>query len=99
MGQGDWLLWPAQPRGRPAARDIRGGARIQDLMTDFDFAPPAPGAYDPDLPAGGKIPRSSMGPTIALRHGKPIFSIGAAGGSTIITTVLQTRTNHVDFGM
>ena len=29
----------------------------------------------------------------------PEFAIGAAGGSTIITTVVQTLINHVDFGM
>ena len=75
------------------------GFLLNDEMTDFDFAPPAAGASDPNLPAGGKIPRSSMGPIIALRHGKPVFSIGAAGGSTIITTVVQTLINHVDFGM
>ena len=40
-----------------------------------------------------------MGPVIALQHGKPVFAIGAAGGSTIITTILQTLINHVDFGM
>jgi gamma-glutamyltranspeptidase/glutathione hydrolase len=75
------------------------GFLLNDEMTDFDFAPPTPGARDPNLPAGGKIPRSSMGPVIALRHGKPVFAIGAAGGSTIITTVVQTLINHVDFGM
>ncbi|HEY2652889.1 MAG TPA: gamma-glutamyltransferase, partial [Solirubrobacteraceae bacterium] len=75
------------------------GFLLNDEMTDFDFAPSAPTAYDPNLPAGGKIPRSSMGPIIALRDGKPVFAIGAAGGSTIITTVVQTLINHVDFGM
>jgi gamma-glutamyltranspeptidase/glutathione hydrolase len=75
------------------------GFLLNDEMTDFDFAPSTPGAYDPNLAAGGKIPRSSMGPIIALRHGKPVFSIGAAGGSTIIETVVQTLINHVDFGM
>jgi gamma-glutamyltranspeptidase/glutathione hydrolase len=40
-----------------------------------------------------------MGPVIALRNGQPRFAIGAAGGSTIITTVVQTLINHVDFGM
>ncbi len=75
------------------------GFLLNNEMTDFDFAPPAPGAYDPNLPAGGKIPRSSMGPVIALRHGQPDFAVGAAGGATIITTILQTILNHVDFGM
>ena len=75
------------------------GFLLNDEMTDFDFAPSSPGASDPNLPAGGKQPRSSIGPIIALRQGKPVFSIGAAGGSTIITTVVQTLINHVDFGM
>ncbi len=75
------------------------GFLLNDEMTDFDFAPRSPGAYDPNLPAGGKQPRSSMGPIIAFRHNKPVFSIGAAGGSTIIETVVQTLINHVDFGM
>ena len=75
------------------------GFLLNNEMTDFDFAAPSPGAYDPNLPAGGKQPRSSMGPVIALRGGQPVFSVGAAGGSTIITTILQIIVNHVDFGM
>jgi gamma-glutamyltranspeptidase/glutathione hydrolase len=75
------------------------GFLLNNEMTDFDFAPPAPGVYDPNLPAGGKQPRSSMGPVIALRHGRPAFAVGAAGGATIITTILQIILNHVDLGM
>jgi gamma-glutamyltranspeptidase/glutathione hydrolase len=75
------------------------GFLLNNEMTDFDFAPSSPGAYDPNLPAPGKEPRSSMGPVIALRDGQPQFAIGAAGGSTIITTVVQILINHVDFGM
>jgi len=75
------------------------GFLLNNEMTDFDFAPPAAGASDPNLPAGGKQPRSSMGPVIALSGGKPVFSVGAAGGSTIITTILQIIVNHVDFGL
>jgi gamma-glutamyltranspeptidase / glutathione hydrolase len=75
------------------------GFLLNDELTDFDFAPPSAGAPDPNLPAAGKEPRSSMGPVIALRDGKPQFAIGAAGGSTIITTVVQILINHVDFGM
>ncbi|MBV9817177.1 MAG: gamma-glutamyltransferase family protein [Solirubrobacterales bacterium] len=75
------------------------GFLLNNELTDFDFAPAQPGTYDPNLPAGGKEPRSSMGPVIALRDGRPQFTVGAAGGSTIITTILQTLINHVDFGM
>ena len=70
------------------------GFLLNNEMTDFDFAGP-----HPNVPEAGKRPRSSMAPTIALRDGKPAFSIGSPGGSTIITTVLQTIVNYVDFGM
>jgi gamma-glutamyltranspeptidase/glutathione hydrolase len=75
------------------------GFLLNNELTDFDFAPPSSGATDPNLPAPGKEPRSSMGPVIALQNGQPQFAIGAAGGSTIIETVVQTLVNHVDFGM
>ena len=54
---------------------------------------------DPNLPAAGKRPRSSMSPTIVLHNGKPFLAIGSPGGATIITTVLQILVNRIDFGM
>ncbi|PZS27619.1 MAG: gamma-glutamyltransferase [Pseudonocardiales bacterium] len=75
------------------------GFLLNNEMTDFDFAPPAPGGHDPNLPAPGKRPRSSMSPTIVLRGGTPWLALGSPGGSTIITTTLQTLINRVDFGM
>jgi gamma-glutamyltranspeptidase/glutathione hydrolase len=70
------------------------GFLLNNEMTDFDFSGPAP-----NVPEPGKRPRSSMAPTIALKNGKPAFTIGSPGGSTIITTVLQTIFNHIDLGM
>jgi gamma-glutamyltranspeptidase/glutathione hydrolase len=70
------------------------GFLLNNEMTDFDFSGPAP-----NIPEAGKRPRSSMAPTIAFRDGKPAFTIGSPGGATIITTVLQTIVNYVDFGM
>ena len=70
------------------------GFLLNNEMTDFDFEGP-----HPNVPEAGKRPRSSMAPTIALKNGKPAFSIGSPGGSTIITTVLQTVVNYVDLGM
>ncbi|MGZ8341315.1 MAG: gamma-glutamyltransferase [Telluria sp.] len=70
------------------------GFLLNNELTDFDFSAP-----HPNVPEAGKRPRSSMAPTIALRNGKPAFTVGSPGGSTIITTVLQTIVNHVDFGM
>jgi gamma-glutamyltranspeptidase/glutathione hydrolase len=75
------------------------GFLLNNEMTDFDFAPSDPAVPDVNLPAGGKIPRSSMDPTIVLRHGRPVFAVGTPGGATIITTVLQILVNHIDFGM
>jgi gamma-glutamyltranspeptidase/glutathione hydrolase len=75
------------------------GFLLNDELTDFDFAPAKHGVPDPNLPGPGKQPRSSMGPLIAIKDGAPQFTIGAAGGSTIPTTILQTFINHIDFGM
>ncbi len=70
------------------------GFLLNNEMTDFDFGGP-----HPNVPEAGKRPRSSMAPTFALKDGKPAFTIGSPGGSTIITTVLQTIFNHIDLGM
>ncbi|MBQ5964681.1 gamma-glutamyltransferase [Massilia sp. ZL223] len=70
------------------------GFILNNEMTDFDFSGP-----HPNVPEAGKRPRSSMAPTIALKDGKPAFSIGSPGGSTIITTVLQTIVNYLDLKM
>ncbi len=75
------------------------GFLLNNEMTDFDFAAKTPGSYDPNLPAAGKRPRSSMSPTIALKNGKLDFAVGSPGGATIITTVLQILVDHLDFGM
>jgi gamma-glutamyltranspeptidase/glutathione hydrolase len=77
----------------------RYGFLLNNELTDFDPAPPADGSPDPNLPAGGKRPRSSMAPTIVLRHGRPFLSVGSPGGATIITTVLQILLDRIDFGM
>ncbi|WP_229425583.1 gamma-glutamyltransferase [Massilia sp. Se16.2.3] len=70
------------------------GFLLNNELTDFDFSGP-----HPNVPEAGKRPRSSMAPTIALKDGKPAFTIGSPGGSTIITTVLQTIVNYLDLGM
>jgi gamma-glutamyltranspeptidase/glutathione hydrolase len=75
------------------------GFLLNNELTDFDFAPLQAGVPDPNLPAGGKRPRSSMSPTIVLRDGRPFLSVGSPGGASIITTVLQILLNRLDFGM
>ncbi len=49
--------------------------------------------------APGKRPLSSMSPTIVTKDGKPVIVLGTPGGSRIITVVLLTILNLVDYGM
>ncbi|MEX5302382.1 gamma-glutamyltransferase [Kocuria sabuli] len=72
------------------------GFLLNNELTDFNFAPLTPGVPDPNLPGPGKKPRSSMSPTIVLKDGEPWMSVGTPGGATIITTVGQIITGHVD---
>ncbi len=75
------------------------GFLLNNELTDFNFAPTQGTAPDPNLPAPGKRPRSSMSPTIVLRDGGPFLALGSPGGATIITTVLQTLVNRLNLGM
>ena len=72
------------------------GFLLNNELTDFNFTPTQ---GDPNLPAPGKRPRSSMSPTIVLDDGAPVLAIGSPGGSMIITTVTQTMLNRLDFEM
>ncbi|MET7617441.1 gamma-glutamyltransferase [Streptomyces sp. NPDC005408] len=75
------------------------GFILNNELTDFSFAPANPAVHDPNLPGPGKRPRSSISPTIVLDHGRPVLAVGSPGGATIITTVLQTLTGHLDRGL
>jgi gamma-glutamyltranspeptidase / glutathione hydrolase len=75
------------------------GFLLNNELTDFNFTPTQGTATDPNLPAPGKRPRSSMAPTILLNHGKPFLATGSPGGSMIITTVFQILLNRMDLGM
>jgi gamma-glutamyltranspeptidase / glutathione hydrolase len=75
------------------------GFLLNNELTDFNFTPTQGMARDPNLPAPGKRPRSSMAPTILLKHGKPFLATGSPGGASIITTVFQILLNRIDLGM
>jgi gamma-glutamyltranspeptidase / glutathione hydrolase len=77
---------------------------MNDEMDDFTPNAGAANIYgfvqgDANAIAPGKAPRSSMSPTIITRNGKPVLILGTPGGSRIITAVLQTILNVVDFQM
>jgi len=75
------------------------GFLLNNELTDFSFTPTQGTAPDPNLPAAGKRPRSSIAPTVVLREGKPFLAVGSPGGATIITTVLQILIDRVDLGL
>ena len=75
------------------------GFLLNNELTDFSFTPVTPGVPDPNLPGPGKRPRSSMAPTIVLDEGVPVLAIGSPGGTTILTTVVQVLTGHLDRGL
>jgi gamma-glutamyltranspeptidase/glutathione hydrolase len=49
--------------------------------------------------APGKRPLSSMSPTIVTQGGRPVLVLGTPGGSRIITAVVLTILNLIDYGM
>ena len=49
--------------------------------------------------AAGKRPLSSMSPTLVMRDGQTLLALGAPGGTRIITCVLHTLLNYLDYGM
>jgi len=80
------------------------GVVLNNQMDDFSIAPGVPNAFgllgaEANAVEPGQRPLSSMSPTIVLRDGKPILTVGAAGGPRIISQVAQTIVNYLSLGM
>ncbi len=80
------------------------GILLNDEMDDFAAAPGVANVFglvggEANSIAPGKTPLSSMTPTIVTENGKFRLAIGAPGGSTIITTVLQILLNVLEYKM
>ena len=80
------------------------GFFLNNEMDDFSSKPGVPNAFglignEANAVGPGKRPLSSMTPTIVLKDSKPFIVIGSPGGSTIITTTMQTILNVVDHDM
>jgi len=80
------------------------GFFLNNEMDDFTSKPGVPNQFG--LVQGkanqiepGKRPLSSMSPTIVLHHGKLFMVTGSPGGSTIISTTLESFLNVADYGM
>ncbi len=80
----------------------RTGIILNDEMDDFALAPDVANVYGlrgagPNSIAAGKRPLSSMTPTIVLKDGSPVLTVGGSGGPTIVTATLQVLLNVLDF--
>ena len=79
---------------------VANGYVLNNELTDFTWTPERDGAPVANRVEGGKRPLSSMSPTIVYdASGKPVFTVGAAGGKTIIMQVAKALIAHLDWGM
>jgi gamma-glutamyltranspeptidase/glutathione hydrolase len=80
------------------------GVILNNEMDDFTAKIGVPNLYglvqgQANSIAPGKRPLSSMSPTIVTKDGRPVMVVGTPGGSRIITAVLHTIINVIDYGM
>ena len=80
------------------------GVLLNNEMDDFTAKLGVPNFYglvqgEANSVAPGKRPLSSMSPTIVTRDGKPVMVVGTPGGSRIITAVVHTIINAIDYDM
>ena len=80
------------------------GVLLNNEMDDFTVKIGVPNLYglvqgEANAIAPGKRPLSSMSPTIVSQGGKPVMVVGTPGGSRIITAVVHTILNVIDYGM
>ena len=78
------------------------GFFLNDEMDDFSAKPGVPNYFgligaEANAIAPGKRMLSSMTPTIVEKDGELFLVLGAPGGSTIITAVLQTMLNVIEY--
>ena len=80
------------------------GVVLNNEMDDFSAQPGVANYFgligsEANAVAPGKRPLSSMSPTIVSKAGRPRFSVGAAGGPTIISQAVLAIICAVDFAM
>ena len=80
------------------------GILMNNEMDDFSAAPGIPNQFNLLGAEANQIipfkrPLSSMTPTIVLKDEELFFTTGSPGGSRIISAVLQSILNIIDFGM
>jgi gamma-glutamyltranspeptidase/glutathione hydrolase len=104
--QGNWVAMTQTVNTSYGSKVIVPGTGVvlNNQMDDFAIAPGTPNAFglvgaEANAVAPRKRPLSSMSPTIVLQDGQPIMSVGAAGGPTIISQVVQALVRRIDLGL
>lgn len=104
--EGNWVACTATVNLSFGSKVVVPGTGIvlNDQMDDFSIQPGIPNAFglvgaEANAVQPGKRPLSSMSPTIVLKEGRPVLSLGAAGGPTIISQVVLAIVRAVDFEM
>ena len=97
---GDIAAWTSTIESFFGSQLVANGVILNNELTDFSFTPEKDGAPVANRVEPGKRPLSSMSPTIVYdAAGTPVFTIGAAGGRTIIMQVAKALIAHFDWGL
>ncbi|HET7932374.1 MAG TPA: gamma-glutamyltransferase [Rhodanobacteraceae bacterium] len=80
------------------------GFFLNNEMDDFTSKPGVPNQFglvqgEANRIEPGKRPLSSMSPTIVTHDGKLVMVTGSPGGSTIISTTMESILNVIEYGM
>ncbi|HMT43760.1 MAG TPA: gamma-glutamyltransferase, partial [Chakrabartia sp.] len=99
-GRGQIASMTSTVEGPFGSQLLVNGYFLNNELTDFSFVPTERGAPVANRVEPGKRPLSSMAPTIVYGpDGQPIFSVGAAGGRTIIMQVAKALIARLDWGL
>ncbi len=104
--EGNWVAITATVNTSYGSKVLIPGTGVfmNNQMDDFSAQPGVPNFFgllgaEANSVQPGKRPLSSMSPTIVLKDNQPVLTLGAAGGPTIITQVVQGIINYIDLGM
>jgi gamma-glutamyltranspeptidase/glutathione hydrolase len=104
--EGNWVACTATINTSFGSKVVIPGTGVvmNNEMDDFSIQPGISNYFgligkDANCVQPGKRPLSCMSPTLVFKDGKPIISIGAAGGPKIISQVVLELVSLLDLGL
>jgi gamma-glutamyltranspeptidase/glutathione hydrolase len=104
--EGNWVACTATINTTLGSKVVIPGTGVvmNNQMDDFSTQPGAANYFgligaEANAVAPRKRPLSSMSPTIVVKGGQPIIALGAAGGPTIISQVIEELVAMLDLGL